>query len=322
MKDSSTDKKIYTDFHIEWIVDQTFVTNFIEQQKIQLTTLLNTVSLIQSRTDFKQFINTFWPRLSNYKSYTSFENYADSKLLQNIHKELAYLLITHPDFVQNHPLFFGFQQDIVKVVSQKIWAITEYDTRTQNMQKYLYRLSNFGCIKEENWFMLKMNKLYNDPYFLSISLSEIILVDMIAKDFFPHCTVRLASNIDDRKFWFDAIVMSPFKNLCFIDFTFMDNKDWLNLKKNKINKLVSWKNEYWQDNLCNSEFAIYAYEKFNISVASRNTIWAVFQIDKRIFAWRWLPSYLQYVYPWKSNRLHAKKFIHCDEMDKVKKFLR
>jgi hypothetical protein len=322
MKDSSTDNKLHNNFTFEWIVDQTFVTNFIEQQKVQLIALLNTVSKIQSRADFKQFINMFWPRLSKYKSYTSFKTCVDWKLLQNIHKELSYLLITHPDFIQNHPLFFGFQQDIIKVVSQKIWAIAEYDTRTQNMQKYLYRLPNFWFIKEENWFMLKMNKLYNDPYFLSRGLSEIVLVDMIAKDFFPHCTVRLASNIDDRRFWFDAIVMSPFKNLCFIDFTFMENKDWLNSKKNKINKLIASKNEHWHDNLCNSEFAIYAYEKFDLSVASINTIWAVFQIDKRIFEKQWLPSYLQYVFPWKNNHLHADKFIHCDEMDKLKKFMK
>ncbi|MBP6256627.1 hypothetical protein KA405_02665 [Patescibacteria group bacterium] len=45
-----------------------------------------------------------------------------------------------------------------------------------------------------------MKLLYDNSYFLSNSLHEIILVDMIAKDFFPHCKVWLASNIDDRKY--------------------------------------------------------------------------------------------------------------------------
>ncbi len=315
---SSTDKN----YEQNWCIDDFYVhcMQSIERTtlfKERLLEILSTESTIQSKDEFQRLIDKILLRVPQYESYTYFLRYHDKLLLQNIHKELAYLLIVHPTILQNHPLFFWIQQEIVKIISDKIWPIAEYENRIHNVKQYMYRVKWFSELKDNTSFLDKMKLLYDNSYFLSNSLHEIILVDMIAKDFFPHCKVWLASNIDDRKYWFDAIVMSPFKKFCFIDFTFLEDEDWLKAKKDRMNAMGNSKNKFY-----NSEFAIFAYDNMNISLASRHKKWVVFQVNKSVFEKKWLPSYLQYVYPWNNDRLHAENFIHCDEMDKLQKFLR
>ncbi len=318
MRVSSTDKN----YEHNWYIDDFYVhcMQSIERTtlfKERLLEILSNESTIQSKDEFQRLIDKILLRVPQYESYTYFLRYNDKFLLQNIHKQLAYLLIVHPTFLQNHPLFFWIQQEIVKIISNKIWPIAEYENRIQNVQQYMYRVKGFSDLKNNTSLLDKMKMLYDSPYFLSNSLHEIILVDMIAKDFFPNCSVRIASNVDDRKYWFDAIVMSPYKKFCFIDFTFKEDIVWLNDKINRMNALGNSKNK-----LYNSEFAIFAYDNLNISLAGHQKMWVVFQVNKSIFEKKWLPSYLHYVFPWNNDRMHADKFIHCDEMDKLKKFMR
>lgn len=311
-----------SNYEHDWLIDDFSLqciqsierTSFYQET---LLTLLKNENIAQSRDDFNQLITKLWFRLPSYDSYTSFLKYNNKHLLQNLHKELAYLLIIHPKFLEQHPLFFGLQKETLNHISQKIWDISEYHTRIDNMQQYLYRLPNFGVIKNDYWFLGKMREIYDNSYFLSNSLHEIILVDMIAKDLFPHCTVWLASNIDDRRFWFDAIIMSPQKRFCFIDFTFSDDEQKLEEKKSKMKTIARSKKI-----LYNSEFAIHLFEQHAISLIKQKKKWVVFKINKTVFEKQWLPDYLQYVYPWINNRLHANHFIACDQMSSVQKFLR
>ncbi|MBP6256628.1 hypothetical protein KA405_02670 [Patescibacteria group bacterium] len=67
---------------------------------------MSTESTIQSKDEFQRLIDKILLRVPQYESYTYFLRYHDKLLLQNIHKELAYLLIVHPTILQNHPLFF------------------------------------------------------------------------------------------------------------------------------------------------------------------------------------------------------------------------
>lgn len=313
-----------TDHHHEqdWLIDDFSLrclqsVDRLSVYKGTLFELLSIEPLAQSRDDVHQLLDKVAYWLPQYESYTSFFKYPNRQVLQHTHKELAYLLVTHPDFLQHHPLFFGLQQEIVKVISQKIWTISEYDHRIQNMQKYLYRLPHFWFIKEKNWFLTKMQAIYDNPYFLSNSLHEMILVDMIAKDLFPECTVWLASNIDDRRFWFDAIVMSPQQRFCFIDFTFSDDPEKLQGKRNKMKAIAGSKRK-----LYDSEFAICLFEQMNISLFDKKRKWVVFQVNKTTFEQQWLPDYIQYVFPWINNRLHASNFITCNEMNAVQKLMR
>jgi hypothetical protein len=260
--------------------------NLISQQTKQLADLLNSLHKVNIDKDLSAFLNKVKPWLPTYKGQ-SFSCQGHERL-KELHKKLSYLLALHPSIQQQHPLFFWHQKERIRMIWAKISPNEYIEHWVNQISPYFYRVSDLASLKDTTWSLVStMDKLYEQDDFLKNNLNELILADLLKNHYFPESDVWVASNVDDRRYGFDTVMIDQKKNVTFIDFTFNDDQTIVEKKQKKIAEFVQE-----DDRLYDTEFALYLYEKYGLVLKNLSRKWIVWQVDRGRFTYNAIRPYL------------------------------